>query len=159
MPSPSKKSSSRKPKRTGVKRRGPTKTKRTIAVKLDQALWAKSKQRAVKRLGGKWSARAAQLAVHYYKAAGGRYSGKKNVRSNALAEWTREKWRTKSGRKSSETGERYLPEKIIQRLPASVYRQSTRAKRTATAKGKQWSKQPKRARELVKRWRKKLHYD
>lgn len=132
--------------------------KRTVAIKLDVALWAKSKRRAVQRLGGKWSARAAQLAVHYYKTSGGRYGGKKD-KKNSLAQWTREKWRTKSGKKSSETGERYLPETIIKKLPASVYRQSTVAKRRDTKRGKQWSKQPKRAQALVKKWRKKLRYD
>ena len=28
----------------------------------------------------------------------------------SLKKWTKQKWRTKSGKKSSETGERYLPE-------------------------------------------------
>ena len=31
----------------------------------------------------------------------------------SLKSWTKQKWRTKSGKKSSETGERYLPEKAI----------------------------------------------
>lgn len=156
---PSSKRKSAKTKKQTKRRALPKRNKRIVAIKLDQALWIKSKKRAVTRMGGKWSARAAQLAVHYYKAAGGRYAGKKNEKSNSLAEWTREKWRTKSGRKSSETGERYLPEKIIKRLPAAVYSSSTRAKRVDSAKGKQWSRQPRTARQLVKRWRKRLHYD
>ena len=36
---------------------------------------------------------------------------KKSQRS--LKAWTKQKWRTKSGKKSSKTGERYLPEKAI----------------------------------------------
>ena len=31
----------------------------------------------------------------------------------SLKAWGKQKWRTKSGKKSSETGERYLPEKAI----------------------------------------------
>ena len=34
----------------------------------------------------------------------------------SLKAWGEQKWRTKSGKKSSETGERYLPEKAIKAL-------------------------------------------
>ena len=34
----------------------------------------------------------------------------------SLRAWTKQKWRTKSGKKLSETGERYLPEKAIKAL-------------------------------------------
>ena len=47
-------------------------------------------------------------------------------------------------KKSSETGERYLPEKAIKALSAKEYAATTRAKRKAKKKGKQHSKQPKR---------------
>jgi hypothetical protein len=77
---------------------------------------------------GKWSARKAQLAVAKYKDAGGKYSGKKSE-SNSLSKWTDQKWRTKSGKPSSETGERYLPEKAIKSLSSSEYAATTRAKR------------------------------
>ena len=56
----------------------------------------------------------------------------------------KQKWRTKSGKKSSVTGERYLPEKAIKALSAKEYAATTRAKRKAKKKGKQVSKQPKR---------------
>ena len=39
----------------------------------------------------------------------------------SLKAWGKQKWRTKSGKKSSETGERYLPEKAIKSLSASQY--------------------------------------
>ena len=52
-------------------------------------------------------------------------------------------WRTKSGKKSSITGERYLPEKAIKALSNFEYRLTSKAKRKATKKGKQFSKQPK----------------
>ena len=47
----------------------------------------------------------------------------------SLKAWIKQKWRTKSGKKSSDTGERYLPEKVIQRLSSSEYARSTAKKR------------------------------
>lgn len=61
----------------------------------------------------------------------------------SLAAWTAQKWRTKSGKPSSETGERYLPETAIKSLSASEYAATTRAKRDGTRKGEQFVKQPK----------------
>lgn len=58
----------------------------------------------------------------------------------SLKNWTKQKWRTKSGKKSSETGERYLPEKAIKSLTAAQYAAGTRRKRKATAQGKQRAK-------------------
>jgi hypothetical protein len=62
----------------------------------------------------------------------------------SLVEWGRQLWRTKSGKKSSVTGERYLPEKAIQSLSPSEYAATTRAKRAGKKSGKQFVKQPKR---------------
>ena len=61
----------------------------------------------------------------------------------SLRSWTEQKWGTKSGKKSSETGERYLPEKAIKSLSDSEYAATTAKKRKDTAEGKQVSKQPK----------------
>ncbi len=61
----------------------------------------------------------------------------------SLKEWGNQRWRTKSGKNSSETGERYLPEKAIKALTAKEYAATTRAKREGTAKGKQVVPQPK----------------
>ena len=58
----------------------------------------------------------------------------------SLKRWTQQKWRTKSGKKSSETGERYLPEAAIKKLSAAEYAAGTRRKRKATAQGKQRAK-------------------
>jgi hypothetical protein len=55
----------------------------------------------------------------------------------------KQKWTTKSGKPSSKTGERYLPEKAIKSLSASQYAATTAAKREGTAAGKQFVKQPK----------------
>ena len=60
---------------------------------------------------------------------------KKSQRS--LKSWTKQKWRTKSGKPSAKTGERYLPEKAIKALSAKEYAATTRKKREDTKKGKQ----------------------
>lgn len=72
----------------------------------------------------------------------------------SLISWGKQKWRTKSGKKSSETGERYLPEKAIKSLSPAEYAATTRAKRKAKAEGKQFSKQPKSIMEKTRRFRK-----
>ena len=61
----------------------------------------------------------------------------------SLKSWTKQKWRTKSGKPSSKTGERYLPEKAIKSLTSAEYAATTKAKREGTRKGKQFVKQPK----------------
>lgn len=61
----------------------------------------------------------------------------------SLKDWTSQKWRTKSGKPSSKTGERYLPEAAIKSLTPAEYAATTRAKRAGKAKGKQFVAQPK----------------
>ena len=61
----------------------------------------------------------------------------------SLKAWGEQKWTTKSGKKSSETGERYLPEKAIKALSPQEYAATTKAKRAGKAKGKQFVAQPK----------------
>ena len=77
---------------------------------------------------------------------------KKSQRS--LKAWTAQKWRTKSGKKSSKTGERYLPEKAIKALSSAEYAATTKKKREDTKKGKQFSKQPKKTARKVRKYRK-----
>jgi hypothetical protein len=72
----------------------------------------------------------------------------------SLQAWTRQKWRTKSGKPSSKTGERYLPEKAIKALSSAEYAATTKAKRQGTRKGKQFVKQPKGIAKKVKLYRK-----
>ena len=74
-------------------------------------------------------------------------------RQRSLRSWTKQKWRTKSGKKSSVTGERYLPSAAIRSLSAAEYAATTRAKRRDKKKGKQFSKQPKRIAAKVRRFR------
>jgi hypothetical protein len=78
---------------------------------------------------------------------------KKSQRS--LKSWTKQKWRTKSGKPSAKTGERYLPEKAIKALSSKEYAATTRKKRADTKKGKQHSKQPKRIAKKTRGYRKK----
>jgi len=61
----------------------------------------------------------------------------------SLKSWTKQKWRTKSGKPSAKTGERYLPTAAIKSLSSSEYAATTRAKRKGTKAGKQHVAQPK----------------
>ena len=68
----------------------------------------------------------------------------------SLAKWSKQKWRTKSGKPSSKTGERYLPAKAIKSLSAREYARTSAKKRRDKASGKQFSKQPKSIARKVK---------
>jgi len=76
----------------------------------------------------------------------------------SLKSWTKQKWRTKSGKPSTQgkkaTGERYLPEKAIKVLTAAEYAATTKKKREATKKGKQVAKQPKKIAKKTAKYRK-----
>ena len=75
----------------------------------------------------------------------------------SLRAWTRQKWRTKSGKPSTQgskaTGERYLPEAAIKALSPQEYAASTAAKRKATRAGRQVSKHPKKIPRKTARFR------
>lgn len=71
----------------------------------------------------------------------------------SLKAWTNQKWQTKSGKPSSETGERYLPEAAIKALSPSEYARTTAAKRKGKDQGKQFVAQPKAVAEKVKPFR------
>jgi|TARA_R100001509_G_C4836929_1_gene205218 hypothetical protein len=71
----------------------------------------------------------------------------------SLKDWGKQKWRTKSGKKSSVTGERYLPSAAIKSLSPQEYAATTKAKRKAKKKGKQFSKQPKSIAKKTKAFR------
>tara|TARA_R100000005_G_C4920345_1_gene153916 strand:- start:8 stop:277 length:270 start_codon:yes stop_codon:yes gene_type:complete len=77
----------------------------------------------------------------------------KKPSQKSLDRWTQQKWRTKSGKPSGKTGERYLPEKAIESLSSAEYAATTRAKRLGTKKGKQYVKQPKSIAEKTRRFR------
>ena len=75
----------------------------------------------------------------------------------SLKDWTKQKWRTKSGKPSTQgskaTGERYLPSAAIKALSSAEYAATTNKKRADTKKGKQVSKQPKGVAKKTARYR------
>ncbi len=75
----------------------------------------------------------------------------------SLKKWTEQKWRTKSGKPSTQgpkaTGERYLPEAAIKSLSAAEYAATTKAKREGKKAGKQFVSQPKTIAKKVKKFR------
>jgi hypothetical protein len=71
----------------------------------------------------------------------------------SLKDWGKQNWRTKSGKPSSVTGERYLPEKAIKALTSAEYAATTKAKREGTKAGKQTVAQPKKIAKKVARFR------
>ena len=75
----------------------------------------------------------------------------------SLKNWTKQKWRTKSGKPSTQgpkaTGERYLPSSAIASLSPQEYAATTRKKRKDTKAGKQHSAQPKKIAKKTKRSR------
>lgn len=118
----------------------------------DEKLWQKVKSEAVEKMGGH-SARAMQLAGKLYRERGGGYIGEKTKEQKSLSKWSKEDWRTKSGKPSLETGERYLPAKAIKALSGAEYGATTRLKREGMKKGIQYVKQPKTIIEKVKKYR------
>jgi hypothetical protein len=75
----------------------------------------------------------------------------------SLKDWTDQKWRTKSGKPSTQgskaTGERYLPEAAIKALSPAEYAATTRAKRAGKKAGKQFVAQPKSISKKTARYR------
>jgi hypothetical protein len=84
----------------------------------DPALWERAKRDAVKRLGGRHSARAMQLAGKLYRERGGGYCGARTKAQRKLSKWTREDWRTYTGEKACRGAkcDRYLPAAAWERL-------------------------------------------
>jgi DNA repair protein RadC len=128
------------------------------ALRTDPELWEEVKASVLAGAKGgrpgQWSARKAQLAVAIYKQEGGGYVGPKSP-ANSLARWTRQKWRTKSGRPSLETGERYLPAASIAALTPAEYAATTRAKRAGMKQGQQFVPQPEKVMQKVRPYRRR----
>jgi len=122
----------------------------------DKALWERIKKRVMDDdkggKSGQWSAIKAMIASKEYKKAGGTYTGKKDS-SKGLLKWIGEDWRTKSGKPSLKTGERFLPAKAIEALSPEQYKRTSAAKRRDMKKGKQFSKQPAEIQEIVEKYR------
>lgn len=130
------------------------------ASRRDPKKWAAAKARAKAKMGGKWSARAAQLAVSYYKKDGGGYRGPKKA-SNSLTKWTNQKWRTRDGKKAERTDRkgrkvtaRYLPDKAWKSMSKSEAKATDAKKRAGSRKGKGVVSNTRKAKSAGKRARK-----
>ena len=123
------------------------------AKKRDPAKWARAKAKAKRKMGGKHSARAMQLAVNYYKDMGGRYSGNKSS-SNKLSKWSKQKWDYVSKgdkKKPKKKRGRYLPESVRKSLTPSQKASTNKRKRAASAKGRGKAKYSKSIARKVRR--------
>lgn len=121
----------------------------------NEKLWEEAKKKAIKQMGGKWSARVAQLSGKIYLEKGKKYTGTKTQAQKDLTKWTKENWMTKSGLPSSITGERYLPEKVIKKLTDKEYDETSKAKKEGMKKGIQFVPQPKKIVEKIRKIKKK----
>jgi len=117
----------------------------TTAKRTDPRLWERVKREITAGdsggAPGQWSARKAQLAVQAYKRRGGGYAGRRHA-DNDLHRWTEEDWGTGSGRRSRDTGERYLPRAARDQLTPEEYRRTSAKKRRDAKAGRQVSAQP-----------------
>lgn len=118
----------------------------------DVALWERIKNKVMAGSDGgrpgQWSAIKAMIASKEYKRLGGTYTGKKDT-SKGLLKWIGEDWRTKSGKPSLVTGERFLPSKAIKALSAEQYKRTSDIKRRDMKRGIQYSKQPKEIEDIA----------
>jgi hypothetical protein len=105
--------------------------------------WSEKYKRSIDCDSPKGFSQKAHCAGRKKKMAGGGLAKPQQ----SLKDWTAQKWRTKSGKPSTQgskaTGERYLPSAAIKALSPQEYAATTRAKRAGKAKGKQFVAQPK----------------
>ena len=73
-------------------------------------------------------------------------------RQQSLKNWTKQKWRTSSG-KPSKGKRRYLPDQAWKSLSPSEKAATNRAKVKSNKKGKQFVKQPKKIAKKTARYR------
>ena len=109
--------------------------------KLWEKAKAQAKQEACKtgqRRCGTWDARMAQRSGKIYRDAGGGYCGTKTSAQRGLSKWTKEDWRTESGKKACRrVGESIRCDRY---LPAAAWKKLTKAERRATQRVKRAAK-------------------
>ena len=72
----------------------------------------------------------------------------------SLRNWTKQNWKTASGKKSLKTGEPYFPAAAVAALKkAGLYAKAIRQKKAATKKGKQFTRYSPDIQKIVKRYR------
>ena len=111
--------------------------------------WSDKRKKSINCESPKGFSEKAHCASKKKMAGGGLAKSQQSLKA-----WGDQEWTTKSGKKSSETGERYLPKKAIEALSPQEYAATTRAKRQGKAQGKQFVPQPKTVKAKVKPYRK-----
>ena len=111
--------------------------------------WSDKRKKSINCDSPKGFSEKAHCASKKKMAGGGLAKSQQSLKA-----WGDQEWTTKSGKKSSETGERYLPKKAIQSLSPQEYAATTRAKRAGKAAGKQFVPQPAKVKAKVKPFRK-----
>ncbi len=117
------------------------------------------KQATMGTKAGQWSARKSQELKRQYEAACDKkglnpYKGKKTKSQDNLSKWSKQKWGTASGKKSSTTGEPYFPAKAITALKKKdLYSKAKRQKAKATRAGKQNARYSDDIRKVVAQYR------
>lgn len=109
-----------------------------VAGRSDPELWERSKKRAIRKMGGRFSARAMQEAGRIYRDEGGTYCGPKQAAQRSLTKWTGEDWQTATGEKACRkvgrktVCDRYLPREAWSKLTKSEQEATRRKKKRAT---------------------------
>ena len=128
--------------------------------KIRRRLKKKIKKQAIMGTkAGQWSARKSQELKRQYEAACQRaglkpYKGQKTKKQQDLTDWSKQGWRTASGKKSSTTGEPYFPAKAVAALKQKgLYSKAKKQKQAATKAGKQNARYSDDIRKVVKQYR------
>ena len=128
--------------------------------KIRRRLKKKIKKQAIMGTkAGQWSARKSQELKRQYEAACQRaglkpYKGQKTKKQQDLTDWSDQRWRTASGKKSSTTGEPYFPAKAVAALKQKgLYSKAKKQKQAATKAGKQNARYSDDIRKVVKQYR------
>ena len=117
------------------------------------------KQAIMGTKAGQWSARKSQELKRQYEAACSKkglqpYKGKKTKSQDNLSKWSKQGWKTASGKKSSVTGEPYFPAKAVAALKQqNLYAKAKQQKKAATKAGKQNARYSDDIRAVVKQFR------
>jgi len=117
------------------------------------------KEKSMGTKAGQWSARKSQKLKREYEKACERanlnpYKGRKTEKQDDLEDWSGQKWKTSSGKKSSKTGEPYFPAKAVAALKKKgLYAKAKRQKAKATKAGKQNARYSDDIRKVVAKYR------
>ena len=117
------------------------------------------KEKSMGTKAGQWSARKSQKLKREYEKACERanlnpYKGRKTEKQGDLEDWSGQKWKTSSGKKSSKTGEPYFPAKAVAALKKKgLYAKAKRQKAKATKAGKQNARYSDDIRKVVAKYR------